>query len=593
MIFPQPRHIRTFEGQADLGGPLDIQRDLTLPAQGYRLRSGQDGVGIRYRDELGLRYALSTLDQLRSDLSSWSRPVEIDDCPDLLTRGFLLDVSRDRVPTRQTLLHLIDVLALARFTQLELYIEHTFTFEGEDEVWQDASPLTPDDLHWLDRVCTSRGIMLVGCVNTFGHLERFLADPRHRHRAENEAGFRRGSVLRAPSTVEPTPANADFATGLATQVAGCLRSRRINIGADEPFELGTGKSAERVAEHGLAEVYLDHLTSLLRPWLDRGFNVEFWADVFVDHPELASRVPAGAIPVVWQYDSPASARAVLDQGPLERAAWEDLGADVVGLAAGFRHRAASLIAAGEPFWVAPGTGNWNSVLGRLDNAIENIVDAMDVAAENACDGMLLTSWGDHGHWDPVSVSYAPALFGGAAAWCLGTNQDVDLRAVLSQHVFADETGVLGDVLIRVGSLARSMGVPLLNGSPIVRALLIEGGMPITERPDDESRVRARRELHECLALLPDAEPASAEGRLVARELTHAIKLTDFALELMGDDDAPHAVRALDELLAEQRACWLLRSQPGGLQQSLDRFLPLRRQLVHSSTPSARSMGCAR
>ena len=34
-----------------------------------------------------------------------------------------------------------------------------------------------------------------------------------------------------------------------------------------------------------------------------------------------------------------------------------------------------------------------------------------------------------------------------------------------------------------------------------------------------------------------------------------------------------------QIRAQQRACWLLRSRPGRLQASLDRFLPLRRRLV--------------
>jgi hypothetical protein len=41
-----------------------------------------------------------------------------------------------------------------------------------------------------------------------------------------------------------------------------VRSRRVNIGCDETFELGRGASAARAAEIGAAGVYLEHLARI-------------------------------------------------------------------------------------------------------------------------------------------------------------------------------------------------------------------------------------------------------------------------------------------------------------------------------------------
>lgn len=593
--FPAPRTLTTTPGGAAPDAPLTVNADPELPAQGFQLTTGPDGIAITHRDAAGLRYALQTLDQLRAAEDFTTTGYRIADHPDFETRGFMLDISRDRVPTRATLLRWLDLLSTARFNQLELYTEHTYAFRDHQQVWQNASPLTAEDLRWLDDRCTERGIELVPNQNTFGHMERFLAHSAYSDRAENPDGFDRAGVRRPPSTLEPTAENAAFATSLVAEVAANLRSRRVNIGADEPFELGTGRSRERVEREGLGEVYMEYLDALLRPWLDAGYTVQFWADVFGEYPELMDRVPEGAVPVVWQYDSARLTAQVLDSTPGEAERWRELGVDVDRLRSGFRGRAKLLSDAGVPFWVAPGANNWNSLVGRLDNAEENLIDAAEVGLENAARGYLLTSWGDQGHWDPPSVAFGPVLFGGAVSWCLETNRDTDTAAVLNDHALYDASGLTGSVLDRLGRICEALGVPMLNASPLTRVLLPGVGWPLPAWPGEEALAAVDRTLADCRRDLAAAEPAAADSEVVRRELRQAIGLAEFAVELLraraavdGEADtvdpatARRLLRQLDPLLAEQRACWLLRSRPGGLDDSIRRFDALRHQLIRAA-----------
>ena len=55
-------------------------------------------------------------------------------------RAYMLDISRDRVPTMETLKLIVDILARYRYNQLQLYTEHTFQYEGHEDVWEDSSP---------------------------------------------------------------------------------------------------------------------------------------------------------------------------------------------------------------------------------------------------------------------------------------------------------------------------------------------------------------------------------------------------------------------------------------------------------------------
>ena len=314
-LFPVPRSFELLDepGPAP-GAPLAVHHDPDLPEQGYSLVRDASGTRIGYRDDAGLRYARQTLDQLRADRELSGRAVRVRDWPDFAVRGFMLDVSRDRVPTRRTLRRYVEILAAVRMNQLELYTEHTFAYADHAVVWAAASPLTPDDMRWLDALCAAHGITLVANQNTLGHMERWLAHEPYRDRAERPDGFAIGARHRAPSTLQPTPENAAFAVGLVRELAATVRARRVNIGADEPWELGKGRSAADAAERGLGQVYLDHLLRVATPLIEDGFEVPFWADVLADHPEVAGALPAsGLIPVVWQYDGPGHARAALDR----------------------------------------------------------------------------------------------------------------------------------------------------------------------------------------------------------------------------------------------------------------------------------------
>ena len=72
---------------------------------------------------------------------------------------------------------------------------------------------------------------------------------------------------------------------------------------------------------------------------------------------------------------------------------------------GFEAHVAGFAEAGVPFWVCPGTSSWNSLIGRLDNARGNLLDAAQVGLARGASGYLITDWGDNGHMQPPSVSW--------------------------------------------------------------------------------------------------------------------------------------------------------------------------------------------
>ncbi|MFV2040057.1 MAG: glycoside hydrolase [Acidimicrobiales bacterium] len=484
----------------------------------------------------------------------------VTDKPAFTHRAYMLDVSRDRVPTMATLDWLVRVLGRLRFTELQLYIEHAFAYEGHDRVWRDASPLTAAELRALAATCATNGLELVANMNGFGHMDRWLKHDAYLPMAECPEGAPAvfGGGTMPPTCLAPTSENAAFAVGLAREMLRAVGSSRIHIGADEPFELGEGWSAPLAAEHGRDRVYLQHLNRIIEPLVADGKEVLFWGDLFRRDASLLTDLVPGAVGVVWNYEAPGptSLSAVLPADVMDR----------LGLPAdahlGFEAHARLFIESGRPFWVAPGTGTWNTILGRNGNAAGNIADAVSVGAAHGAAGFLLTDWGDNGHWQPLAVSLPSMVRASAAAWngsavavpAVGPAIDELLRA-------APGTGHLIDGLGRIGE---SLGASVVNGSPVFGAL-VKTALPTSGQPDRVAVAAALGMLEEARYQFGSGSSRTGDNTLHA-EMLAACGLARLGLERMAGREPPTA--AFDTAVAQQRDAWLRSSRPGGLEDSL-------------------------
>lgn len=576
-MFPEPRSIQRIGGVGSTR-VAEIRTDPTLPAQGYELVITEDGTRIAQRDDAGHRYAQQTLRQLEVEHPDGVPAMHVLDSPDLEYRGVMLDISRDRVPTNETLAWLVDVLSELRYNHLQLYTEHTFAYTDHREVWQRASPLTGDDIEWLDRYCRDRGIELAANQNTFGHMERWLALDAYRWRAECPDGARHPVTGRAmaPTTLAPTAANADFSLGLVRELCSHVTSRRVNVGGDEPFELGQGVSSSNVAAHGRAAVAVEHLRRIIEPLTAEGFDVCFWGDVVQRHPELVATLPEGATAVPWWYEAPSEAlcdlvRTAPDALREAMGFPDDAHLGMEAFVRGFAD-------VGYPFWVAAGTSSWRSLIGRWDNARGNLLDVATVGRDAGASGILVTDWGDDGHLQPLAVGLLPLVYGAGVSWCADTNAD-RAPAPIVDHVAGIDG--LGSLLDRLGVAHLSGGVRGFNSTSWFSALVDGDDATLFGELDPDGHRDGLRVLDDALDELSSSSWQSPAGRgtTIRDELVAAVRLARQGAWRLGARhgiDGPSAGELLTDLCeaaALQRTAWVTTSRPGGLEDSLGR-LPL-------------------
>jgi hypothetical protein len=539
-----------------------------LPAQGYRLRVTADGVLIEGADPAGLFYGVGTLAQLlplEVQREGASMPgLQIEDWPDFPNRGVMLDVSRDRVPTMATLYDLVDLLASWKINQLQLYMEHTFAYRGHEVVWANASPFTGEEILALDAYCAARYVELVPNQNSFGHMHRWLIHEDYRHLAECPDGCELWpGHSREPFSLCPgDPGSLALLADLYEQLLPHFGSQQFNVGLDETFDLGRGRSRAACETLGTERVYLDFLNRIHSLVSSHGRTMQFWGDIILHKPELIPELPQDAVALEWGYEA---------DHP-------------------FADHCGQFADAGLAFYVCPGTSSWNTIGGRTSNAVENIRRAALHGRAAGATGLLNTDWGDSGHMQPLPVSYLGYQVGAAVGW----RGDTDLSRGnvvrwLNRHAFRDRAGVLGGAFYDLGNVYRLLGPEPHNSSVLFHLLLrpdrdlgdlVEAGL------SQEGLSRAIEALSDIRASLSRADQLRDDGELVLAEAAWAVDTLSWAAHLgrarleagaadsaggLSDEMRGRLAEELGALAERHSGLWLQRSRPGGLSDSRGRL----------------------
>ena len=568
LLVPAPKSVEFTAGTSPITGAqagADIQIDPGQigHAQGYRLEIDNNGVRITAHDDAGAYYARQTLAQivLQCKDTGVMPCLCIEDHPDYKVRGVMLDISRDKVPTMQTLFTLMDRFAAWKINQVQLYTEHTFAYKNHEKVWRDSSPFTADQIQELDAYCRERHIELVPNQNSFGHMHRWLKHDEYKHLAECADGWDDPWNERRTEPFSLCPVEPDsirFLEGLYDELLPNFTSRLFNVGLDETYEIGQGKSKAACDEHGTGRVYLDFLKQVHAAVKQRGRTMMFWGDIILQHPTLVGELPTDAIVLEWGYE---------------------LGHDFDG-------RCAKFAESGLSFYVCPGTSSWNTALGRTHNMLSNIAHAAKAGRTHGACGFLNTDWGDNGHTQPLTISYPGFLYGAAVSWSIDSHDTIDLPRALDLFVFEDRMGVMGQAVYDLGNTYRLSGQEQLHNCTIMFEAIWRVKRSKQQPPFNTMDAGKLREtladIQRIAACLVEADMACSDAHQVRDELGLAIDLARHGLHLaiafaesdcdyVADLPGPIRDELRNELLPlrqRHKSVWLGRNRPGGLHDSL-------------------------
>ncbi len=363
---------------------LTFQKAEFSKAESYTLTVSPEGVLITYSDPEAAFRACSTLKQILAQSRQGIPCLHIEDSPAIRIRGYMLDISRGRLPKLPALKELVDQLADLRYNQFQLYIESlVYEYKGLEQYLTDRDVLTADDIRELDAYCKERFIELVPNQNGLGHMTQWLRLPDFKHLAiEREDG-------KESTTMDPlNPESLQLVERIYAGMMDAYSSNLMNIGLDEPFELGMGQTKEACDRLGVGTVYTDYLNKVIALAKRYGKTPMFWDDVVIRHPEQLERIEKGVVFMDWGYET---------EKLVER-------------------RCRLLAEKGLRFYVCPGSSAWSSFTGRAMNAMRNITTYAELAKTYGAEGFLMTEWGNLGHAQFPAVAAIPMVFAAAAAW---------------------------------------------------------------------------------------------------------------------------------------------------------------------------------
>jgi hypothetical protein len=537
--------------------------------QGYDIKITEKDFSVIANSPQGIFYGIQTIKQLVKIYGKNLPALRIIDFPDFPNRGVMLDISRDKVPSMNTLFHLIDLLASWKINQFQLYTEHTFAYRNHPIVWQYASPITGEEIMELDAYCKKRFVELVPNQNSFGHMRRWLIHDQYRHLSECPEGCNtEWGYFEEPFTLYPGDPNSfNLIKGMYEELLPHFSSVQFNVGCDETVDLGKGRSKILAEEIGAERIYLDFLMKIYNYLRTRGNTMQFWGDILVHHRQLVPLLPRDVIALEWGYDS-------------------DHPFDVHGKI---------FAESGIPFYVCPGTSSWNSLGGRTKNAVKNLINAAENGVKHGAIGYLITDWGDNGHWQPLPVSYLGFAQGAGVAWSCKNNKDLNLQSLLDLYAFHDDKSIMGSIAYEFGTVHEVANLDIPNSTILFQILQAkkENILNFTDR-EKISRDYVNDiigTIKEILDRLDGANSKSFDAGIlrdefewIGRMLLHSCYRAAwiFNLEIYGESEinSQYLIDDVNKLAGIYEKIWMARNRLGGYSDSLARILNMRADYIN-------------
>ena len=232
----------------------------------------------------------------------------------------------------------------------------------------------------------------------------------------------------------------------------------------------------------------------------------FWGDIILRYPKLIRELPRPVLALNWGYEA---------SHPFDREARE-------------------FSRAGIPFYVCPGTSTWQTLVGRHDNAFQNLAAAARAGRRHNAQGYLITDWGDGGHPQPLAVSLIPYLVGASLSWCQASFRPDRVGPVLSRDVFGDRTGRLAAAAMGLGLAHRKLRRTEPNATPLGtviaappperRELFCRNGLEHFAGIRKTNLLSTLAELERQCSCLRRARPTARQGAVLALELDLAARM---------------------------------------------------------------------
>lgn len=289
-------------------------------------------------------------------------------------KGLMIDSSRNAVKTPETVKRLMDLMSRMGYNTLMLYTEDTYEIKDRPHFGYLRGRYSAEELKALDEYAASKGIELIPCIQTLGHLNQITRWYPGMFDCEN--------IL-----LTDEEETYFFIENVLKTVSECFKSRTVHIGMDEAYMLGRGKHLDSHGYEERSSIMKRHLQRVSEIAEKYNLTPIIWGDMFNSEIEQGKNgsdyLPECITPVYWDYYS-------AEKQHYDRKM------------SGYKHFAPD-------FWFAGGLWTWTGFAPHNDFSIRASEAAIKSAEEVGVENVFFTLWGDDGAECPM-FSVLPSMY---------------------------------------------------------------------------------------------------------------------------------------------------------------------------------------
>jgi hexosaminidase len=461
-------------------------------SQGYVLDVGTSTVVVAGKDGGGLFYGAQTLRQLVVPVGQEAKilAAQARDWPALEYRGTQVDLSRGPVPKLSYLKKIVRTIAQFKMNQLYMYMEDSFRLDGQPLWGVLSDTLSHSDWNELVSYAARYHVEIVPATEACGHMHKVLRFEQYSGLAERPHGD--GLAVQDPHML-------DFLNTMYEQMLPVFPSSIYNIGCDETFELGKGRSKELVDKEGYGKVYVDNLVRVAKLLESYNKQVMFWGDIATEHPEMISSLPKNLIVASWEYGAHESYMKWLK--PFE--------------------------GRGNKIFVCPWVGNTSVMVPDYEEAAYNIEHFIADGKKVGAIGTIVTVWNDDGE-----TLYSPAwwsiVYGAACAWEPGLTDVKEFNQKYDWAFYRNTDHRFANALMDLGHVNEIMRA----GKPVETFDLRYGGASDTLFWQNPFSPDGRKEVAQMLPVASLIRRTAEDAYTVFADSTSRAKRNAYTLESM-------------------------------------------------------------
>lgn len=397
---------------------IDFTRAPDMHPESYEIKLIGHSGRIKGPSQKELFYGATSLLQLIRHFKGNLPELSLTDAPAYRNRAYLLDITRGKVPKVERIKALIRDMAKLKYNQLQLYFEHTFQFHFDPDIGQNCNPMSPDDIKELDAYSNDWHVELVPCLACFGHMGHILSLPQYKQFAEiewDDAPWDDAPWERRMKGCTLNPSDPDaqnLIKNMLNDFLPCFSSKKFNACCDETYDLGRGKNTSDNMEQTRIDLYSSHIQFLNQVTQSYGKQLMVWGDILLQHPAALSKIPNDVTILDWGYE----AQMNYDKTRI-------------------------FTDAGFSTYICPSVRGYKRLFHDLNDAEQNIRNYAKAGIANSATGLMVTDWGDLGHFNTLGCSLFGMAEAAAEAWTPGSFQRLEMDHVFSSNIWKTQKDI--------------------------------------------------------------------------------------------------------------------------------------------------------